>query len=219
MSEPLFDSHKFKLWEKNLKTNGLDVHGYEHLYTRSFDGQVLFGLVLLNATTPEGNKIPPICFIKGQVVSVLICLIDQDTKERFLLLVHQRRICNGALIYEHVAGLVDGDDDPHAVAVREAQEEAGIELRPEQVIRLNEEPFYPSTGTSDEAMLLYYCEIEMGREEIMSYDAQETGLAHENEQIRTKITTIPEALKLITNPNGLLNIYMYLEAKGEIGVN
>lgn len=212
--EALQQSHKFQLWKSNIEANGLKIHEIEEIYTRyRYNGEALFGLVLLDATTPEGDKIPPICFMKGEVVSVLICLIDQDTQERFLLLVKQRRICNGDYIYEHVAGMVDRDDDPHLVAIKETKEESGIKVSAEQVIRLNEKPFFPSTGTSDEAIYFYYCELEMTRTEIDSFQNKHMGVEHEHERIITQVVTLTEAKRMITNTNGLLNIYLYEEAK------
>ena len=215
MKEKLTEAHKFKLWKSNLIANGLTIHNIEEVFTRfRHNGEALFSLVMLDATTPEGDKIPPICFIKGQIVSVLICLIDEATKDKYLLLVKQRRICHGGYVFEHVAGMVDIDDDPHDVAVRETEEESGIQVDKSQVILLNEEPLYASSGTSDEALFFYYCELEMSKEKIMSYHDRQMGVDHEHERIYTHVTTIPESLKLITNTNGLLNVYMYLEAIG-----
>ena len=77
MAEDLTDSHKFNLWKNRLVSNGLDIHRVDELYTRrNGHGEVLFSLLYTDATTPEGNKIPPICFLKGEVVSVLVCFID-----------------------------------------------------------------------------------------------------------------------------------------------
>jgi len=212
MRETLFDSHKFKLWQQRLKQNGLIIHHTDEIYTRyNHHGDALFSLVLLNATTPEGDKIPPICFIKGEVVSLLICLIDRDTGQKYLLLVKQRRICNGDIIYEHVAGMVDGTDRPIDVAIREGVEEAGMQLTLDQVHLLNEEPYYPTTGTSDEAMYFYYCELEMSKEEILAYHDKQQGIISEHERITTEIVTIDEAKRLITNTNGVLHIYLYLD--------
>ena len=211
MREPLTEAPKYKRWQQELKKNGLDVHGTEEIFTRHDHlGRALFSVVMLDAHTPEGDKIPPICFIKGDVATVMIVLIDEDTQEKYLLLVKQRRICNGDYIYEHVGGLVDGEDDPLDVAVREASEEAGMQLNPEQVHPLHTEPFFPSTGTSDEAMYMFYCELEMSKEKIKSYDAQQQGIISEHERIFTHVATIPESLQLIKNTNGLLSVYMYL---------
>ena len=210
--EPLSQSFKYQNWLRHVQANGLSVHGVEEVYTRHrYNGEALFGLVLLDASTPEGDKIPPICFIKGQVVSVLICLIDQDTEEEFLLLVRQRRICNGDYIYEHVAGMVDRDDAPHTVAVRETEEETGLKVDPSAVHPLNHEPLYASSGTSDEALYFFYAELRMSRAEIEALQDQEQGVDYVHERIYTHIATIPEALRLITNTNGLLNVYLYLE--------
>ncbi len=215
MPEELRQSAKYRRWESLLRQNDLDIHRIEEVYTRhNHKGEVLFSLLMLDATTPEGDKIPPICFLKGTVVCVLVCLIDEATGDRYNLLVKQRRIATGGYIYEQVAGMVDVDDDPHQVAVREVAEETGIAVQPEQVILLNEAPLYPSTGTSDEALYYYYCELTMSREQIFTYHANETGVEDEHERIYTHVATFPEAKHLIENANGIINLYMYQEAVG-----
>lgn len=217
MKEKLQQSHKFRLWKGNLEQNGLEIHEIEEIYTRyRHNGEALFSLLMLDATTPEGPKIPPICFLKGEVVSVLICLIDKESREKFLLLVKQRRICTGDYIYEQVAGMVDGEDDPWDVAVREAAEETGVAIAREQLHSLNKAPYYASTGTSDEALYFFYCELEMNQAQIASYHNKEMGLHDEHEHIYTHVCSIPEALRLITNTNGLLNVYLYLQAIQEL---
>lgn len=219
MQEKLTDSHKFRLWKKNLEKNGLIVHGVEELWVKHrYNGEALFGLVNLDASLPEGGKIPPVCFVKGEVVSVLVCLIDRDTREKYLLLVKQRRICDGTLMYEQPAGMVDKDDKPLDVAVREVAEETGLQVTQEQVFALNKEPLYPSSGTCDEAMYFFCCEIEMSHEELFSYHLKHTGAQHENEAIQTELVSIKDAMHLIGNSNGLLNIYLYLQYKGDFSV-
>ena len=214
MSHSLESAHKYQLWLSNLRKHGLTVHGVEEVYTKfKGDGDLLFGLTLLDASTPEGDKVPPICFLKGEVVSVLIVLKEAESGQEFALLVRQRRICNGGMIYETVAGMVDGTDAPHAVAVRETEEETGLTITPEQLIPLNKEPHYVSTGTSDEAMYFYFCKLTLSRTEIQSYHQQHTGLDSEYERIITAVVPLMDSLKLIRNVNGLLNIYLYLEQR------
>src|SRR6218665_3053222 len=145
MIEKLVDSHKYNLWKKKLETNGMDLHRIDELYTRrNGHGEVLFSLLYTDATTPEGNKIPPICFLKGEVVSVLVCFIDSEKREKYLLLVQQRRICDGSMTYEHPAGMLDSESDAAAVAAREVFEETGIAVDVSQLVKVNDEPFYPS---------------------------------------------------------------------------
>lgn len=213
--QSLREAPKFKRWEKLLHENGLTLHGFEELYVKRYgNGQVLFALLNVDATTPEGHKLLPLCFLKGEVVSVLVCLMDEETGEKFLLLVKQRRISTGGYLYEHPAGMVDADDDPLDVAVREVHEETGIEVNPENVHRLNDEPYFPSTGASDEAMYFFYTELRLSRADIDALNDQHTGEAGEHEFIQTCVVPFADGKRLITNACGLLNMYLYEDAVG-----
>ncbi|WP_025761458.1 NUDIX hydrolase [Dyadobacter tibetensis] len=211
--EKLEDSHKFKLWKNKLLKNGLDIHKIEEVYSRRVgNGEVLFSLVMTDATTPEGNKIPPICFIKGEVVCVLICLIDELTAEKYLLLVRQRRICDGSMTYEHPAGMLDSEQDAAAVAAKEVWEETGIKIAKKSLIPLREGPSYPSTGTSDEAMFFFYCELTMSKSEIEGFHDKSQGMLSDHEYIETFVVPFSEGHRLITNSNGILLNFLYLKA-------
>ncbi|MCE6991288.1 NUDIX hydrolase [Dyadobacter sp. CY323] len=216
MKEKLLDSHKYNLWKNNLEKNGLEIHRIDELYTRyNGKGEVLFSLLYTDATTPEGNKIPPICFLKGEVVSVLICFLDSITKEKFLLLVQQRRICDGSMTYEHPAGMLDSESDAAAVAAREVFEETGIAVDVSQLVKVNDTPYFPSTGTSDEAMYMFYCELELTTAEINSYHNKVQGLVSDHEYINTFVVPFAEGHRLITNVNGVLLDYLYLKDVGD----
>ncbi len=214
MKESLENAHKFKIWKANLQTNGLKINNIEEIYTRHrYNGEALFSLVMLDADTPEGDKIPPICFIKGEVVCVCIVLIDKQTKEKYLLLVKQRRIAEGGYTYEHPAGMVDGTKTPLEIAVMEVKEETGITVAEEDLINLSpNKRLFPSTGTSDEAMYFYFCEIELDKTEIDSFENKEMGTAYEFERITTHVYPFVEGHHKINNSNGLLLNYLYLSA-------
>lgn len=215
-AETLVEAPKFQRWKKELSSHGVDLHGVEEIHTlHRHNGEVLFSLVSVDARTQEGDKLPGLCFLKGMVVSVLVCLIDEATGEKFLLLIRQRRLCNGEELLEQVAGMVDGDDQPLNAATREVIEEVGLAVNPEDLVLLNEKPYFPSSGTSDEAMYFYYVEKTMGREEIFQYDGRQMGVISEHERIITTVMTIPQALATMTNANGLLVIYKYLHAVGD----
>lgn len=216
MQESVFDSHKFNLWKRRLLGNGLEIHGVEEKFTRhNHKGEALFSLLMLNATSPEGDKIPPICFLKGEVLCVLVCLIDEISKEKYLLLVKQRRICDGSMTYEHPAGMLDSESDAYKVAAKEVWEETGIELNTSQLVKLLDFPAYPSSGTSDEAMYYFYCEIHLPKEQILAYDEQFMGEASEHERIVTCVLPFLEGHRLINNVNGLLLNFLYLKAVGD----
>ena len=216
MSEKLVDSHKYNLWKGRLESSGLEINRIDELYSRrNGKGEILFSLLYTDATTPEGYKIPPICFLKGEVVCVLICFIDSLTKQKYLLLVQQRRICDGSMTYEHPAGMLDSESDAAAVAAREVWEETGIEIEKEQLVKLNDGPYFPSTGTSDEAMYLFYCELELTTEKINSYHDKDMGLLSDHEYIKTQVIPFEEGHRLITNVNGILLDFMYLKDVGD----
>lgn len=214
MKESLENAHKFKIWKANLQTNGLKINNIKEIYTRHrYNGEALFSLVMLDADTPEGDKIPPICFIKGEVVCICIVLIDKDTKEKYLLLVKQRRIAEGGFTYEHPAGMVDGTKTPLEIAVMEVKEETGIIVTENDLIDLSpNKRLFPSTGTSDEAMYFYFCEIELAKMEIESFENKQMGTEYEFERITTHVYPFVEGHHKINNSNGLLLNYLYLSS-------
>lgn len=212
MKENLENAHKFKLWKSNLEKNGLKINNIEEKFTRyRYNGEVLFSLLMLDAETPEGDKIPPVCFLKGEVVSILICLIDENTLEKYLILVKQRRIADGGYTYEHPAGMVDGTDTPAQIALQEVKEETGIEISADQLKPLeNNRRLFPSTGTSDECMYFFYCELLLSKEKIDALNHQNMGTDYEFERITTVVLPFLEAHRKLNNTNGLLLNYLYL---------
>jgi len=214
--EQLHDAPKFKFWKKQLELNGLTIHKIsDHFIRRRHNGEVLFAMLTVDADTPEGDKIPPVCFLKGHAASVLVCLIDEQTDEKFVVLVRQRRISDGSQTYEHPAGMVDVDDDPTDTAAREVGEEIGLQITPDELTKLNPRLWYPSTGTSDEAMHYYFVEKTMPRDEIMRFHLKKMDSESELERITSVIATIPEAHKLVNNVNGLLIHFLYLQKVGD----
>jgi ADP-sugar diphosphatase len=217
MSQKLLESHKIRLWKHRLESNGNQVRGIEELYSKyTAKGNLLFALINAEAVSAEGDPMLPLCFIKGEVVCVLICLIDQQTRKKYLLLVRQRRICDGSLTYEHPAGMLDEESDPYTVAQREVYEETGLEVSRAQLVHLNpEKTLFPTTATSDEAMYLLYTELELSGEAIRRLHLQQHGEASENESITTHVVEFEEGYRLISNTNGLLHCFLYLTEVGD----
>ncbi len=215
IEEKLEDAHKFKLWRENLLENGLEIENIEEVYTRRrYNGEVLFSLLMLYAKTPEGEHIPPICFLKGEVLTILTCLIDKDTDEKYLLLVKQRRIAEGSFTFEHPAGMIDATKTALEIALQEMREETGLEVLPENIKPiLNKKRLFTSTGTSDECMYFFYTELYLEKSQILALGNKSTGAEYENEQITTVVLPFIEAHELINNTNCLLLNYAYLKEK------
>jgi len=214
--EALQDAHKFQYWKSQMESNGMKINAINDFYIRRrHNGEILFAMLEVDADTPEGDKIPPALFLKGHAASMLVCLIDKDTKDKFVVLVKQRRIADGSQIYEHPAGMVDASDAADEVAAREIGEEVGLSVTASELTKLNPRVWYPSTGTSDEGMHFFFIEKEMSRDEIMSFHLKNMGSESEHERITSVVATIPEAHKLITNVNGLLLNFLYLKHVGD----
>ncbi len=208
--EPLQESPKFRFWKSQMEANGIKINGINDFYIRRrHNGEVLFAMLEVDADTPEGDKIPPALFLKGHAVSMMVCLIDKDTRQKFVVLVKQRRIADGSQTYEHPAGMVDASDLPDEVAARELEEEIGLIVTANELTKLNSQVWHPSTGTSDEGMHFFYIEKEMSRDDIMSFHLKNMGNQAEFERITSVVATIPEAQKLITNVNGLLLNFLH----------
>ena len=210
--EKLKDAPKFRFWKSQMETNGLTINAVNEKYIRRRqNGEVLFAMLEVDADTPEGDKIPPALFLKGHAASVLVCLIDKDTKEKFVVLVRQRRISDGSQTYEHPAGMVDADDAADDVAARELGEEIGLAATAADLTKLNPRLWFPSTGTSDEAMHFFFLQRELPRHEIMAFHHKNMGNSSEFERITTVVTSLPEAHKLVNNVNGLLIHFLFLK--------
>ncbi len=208
--QKLEDSLKYRTWAADLKTHGVQLKALEELHTiRKRNGEILFSLVKMDAVAPEGNPMLPILMLRGNFVSVLTCLIDRETREEFQLLVCQRRVANGALFYEHPAGMCDSQADPYAVALVEVSEETGMTITRDVLHLHNEDCLYSSPGLLDEAGYFFSCEIEMDRAEIDAYHMKRGGHYGEGEFIHTYVATTEEAKRLIKNVSGLLAIYLF----------
>lgn len=216
--ELVTESPKYRVWRQHLETNGLTVHGVEEQFIQhNHSGDVLYALVKLDAETPEKIKMPPVCLIKGDAVSVLVVLIDKDTNEKHVLLVKQRRICNGAENYEHPAGMIDeADSSPLEVAVRELKEETGLDVKPDEVKPLFNKPLYSASSTSDEALHFFYLERRMKRSDIQAMHGRVTGEKTENEHTTLHIAPLPEAHQLVSNMHGVLGHLLYLKQVGDL---
>ena len=127
-------------------------------------------------------------FVRGNVVGVL----PYDPVSDKVLLVEQFRIGamhqdTGPWLMEIVAGMIDTDETPAEVAVREAQEEAGLELHDLKLIS----HYLASPGASAEEVFLYFAETDLS-------DAGGVfGLENEDEDILTHVVSATDAINML----------------------
>ena len=123
--------------------------------------------------------------------AVAIVLYDPDLDR--VVLVEQFRL--PALIadsspwqLEVAAGLIDTDETPREVAIREAREETGLALIGEPVLI---QRYLSSTGNSDEAVVLFCGRVDS------TVAAGVHGLPEEHEDIRVVVKTLAEVEALL----------------------
>lgn len=121
-----------------------------------------------------------------------VCVLPYDALRDCVVLVEQFRV--GALdksvnpwLIELVAGLIDKDEQPEAVARREALEEANLTLAELWPVC----QYYPSPGGSDERVHLF-----VGRCDSRGAGGVH-GLAEEGEDIRVAVWSLDEALAAV----------------------
>jgi 8-oxo-dGTP pyrophosphatase MutT (NUDIX family) len=209
--EPLESSLKYETWRQSLESEGICVEATQELANvRKRNGEVLFAMVEVSNQTPEGRQIGPVVVLRGHFVSVLTWLLDTETGARYLLTVKQRRICSGEWFWEHPSGMVDNTRDPHAVALKEVEEETGLLLRRDQLRELPGGLFYSSPGLLDEAAHYFWVELPMTSAQINRLRNHVAGAAGENEETICDVLTVSEAFERLKSAHSLLHLYRYL---------
>jgi len=210
--ETLEESLKFRQWKKSLDEEGIILESVEERATiRKPKGDILFSLIESQALTPDGNKLPSITLLRGVFVSVLTVLHEKETGHRYLLLVKQRRVANGAYFYEHPAGMCDSEANPLAVAIKELHEETGLIVDPSKLVSLNSELLYSSPGLLDEGGHFFYVDLNMSADEIAALHEKPTGAEDESENIFLYVAEVTEAMQITKSAIALLHIYLYLD--------
>ena len=135
-----------------------------------------------------GREISRELFVRHDAV----CVLPYDAVRDEVVLIEQFRV--GAMgktaspwLIELVAGLIDKDESPEAVAHREALEEAGLEFSKLWPMTR----YFPSPGGSDEFVHLY-----LGKCSSVGAGGLH-GLEEEGEDIRVKVWAFEDALQAV----------------------
>jgi len=142
----------------------------------------------------QSNSFTREVFERGDAVVVML----YDPKKDTLLLLEQFR--PGVLranetpwMLEFVAGMFDDNESPVDVAIREAKEEANIELKPDSIKFIMK--YFSSPGGMSERIYLYWATFNSSKVSSGSV----YGLADENEDIMLHLVSRNDALSLLTN--------------------
>jgi ADP-sugar diphosphatase len=167
-------------------------------------------------TTTISHRLPGICFLRGNAVSVLVALFCEDSC--YSLLVEQPRIPLGhASCWELPAGMMEGDSIV-GTAVMELEEECGIHIDPHELVDLTalscqlavdqghlpEAGIATSPGGCDEMVRFLYLERLVTREELEAMKDRLTGLREQGEVITLRVVPMEDVWKVSGDAKAML---------------
>ena len=159
---------------------------------RAYDGFYRIERLALSHAKHGGGRTPRFereLFVRGDVVGVL----PYDRARDEVVLIEQFRV--GAMhqdpdpwLVEIVAGMIDTDETPEAVAIRETREEAGLELDSVKPISR----YLASPGATTEEVFVYLAETDLS-----NVAEGRFGLEHEAEDIRMRVVPAARAIRML----------------------
>lgn len=207
-----------RAWERSLNDEKWSIESLRPLNVLGRrDGHPLFALLEARGTDPEGKPLLPYVLLRGHASVVIPLCVNRDTGERRFLMILQRRVGNGSYSLEFPAGMVDGNDDPAATALRELEEETGVHVDASALVPLWDKGLCSSPGLSDEAVHFYTAEITLGDAAFRALEGGVAGHAHEGEHITTTLKTYSEAAPGVTSVQPMLGFFLYQLKFGSLG--
>jgi ADP-sugar diphosphatase len=195
-TESLRNAPKYRAWKRAVEKAGCSLRKVELLCELNKDnGSLLFAMLRTRVEDPQGRPLPAYALIRGHAAIIVTVVVNAETSDRKFLMLRQRRIGNGGDGLEFPAGMLDEEvADPIGAALRELQEETGLEATREQLFPLSEKPLYTSSGLDDEAIHYFGCELELPADRFHALEGGETGKADEHEYIRLGLWDFEKAL-------------------------
>jgi ADP-sugar diphosphatase len=202
-----------RLWEDSLRAQGwrLDVVEPLNILAR-FDGDPLFALLQAKGLDPEGKPMLPYVLVRGEAAVVVPECVNRETGERKLLMVRQRRVGDGSLSLEFPAGMVENGGDPADTALRELEEETGLDagtLRDVKLERLWQRGLSSSPGLTDESVHFFFVEVSLDAARFQALEGGAAGHQHEGEHITTTLKTPAEAFPEVGSMLALIGLFLY----------
>jgi 8-oxo-dGTP pyrophosphatase MutT (NUDIX family) len=211
VAEQYENEPKVVVWKERIESAGCTINRLTPLkLIEKKNGELLFAFLDADITTPEGNALPNIVVVRGDVCMVVPMVKNRESGERRLVMIEQRRIGHGHVTLEFPAGMLDRNvENPKAVAVEEVREETGIALREEQLFSLSPMRYYTSPGLDDEGVYYYGCILELSREEFMSLENRIAGDSNEHEHITVRLKSIDEAHEQSDSLQAQTGLYLF----------
>lgn len=208
---------------------GLDprfqLKGYEiqsvDTVVRNGNEEVLFVKIKAEIYDQQGRKLPGIIFLRGASVGILIIL--RTKKEEYVVLIRSSLPAIGQVDYIQLpAGMMEKETDALEVALRELQEETGIDTEGGSMVNLTQmfygdrlKGVYPSPGACDEVIKLFAYIKEVDEKDIEHIHGKQTGLASEHEHLTLEVVRLTELCRLTGDVKAHSAYIMYTQLKKE----
>jgi len=158
ISEPKILNYLSAL-KKNVKIDKVEVLSAQY----KSSGEILFAT--LEVKSPD---VLPYVFVKGDGVSVVPVVEVRGEAKKYFLCVEQRRISDGKIHCEFPAGMMDGENDPLLVVIRELEEETGLKIDKKSVEAMNGgKALFTSPGACDEKIYFFKTHVFMEDDEFL----------------------------------------------------
>ena len=116
--------------------------------------------------------------------------------------------------------MADNDDDVLGAALREMEEETGINPNIGEMIDLTREFYkgkwngiYPSPGACDEVVRLFLYRQKASEAEVKKLQGRRTGLADENEHLKLRIVKLEDLCRITADVKAHSAYMMYASIK------
>lgn len=197
-TEMLNENLKFKQWKKRVENNGIVINNVKVLgmIRRGSSNRIFIDSELV---TPEGRKMSRCVLISGESVIIVPVLKCHEDNEIYTLMVEQRRIVDGAYSVEFPAGDLDLDQDPITTACQEVREELNLNILPEELFPLMEQPIKINPSYSDVLAYFYYFERNVNLKFLEEIDGSDSGCRSENEYIKIRVRKMSHVSSIPTS--------------------
>jgi 8-oxo-dGTP pyrophosphatase MutT (NUDIX family) len=197
--------------------------GVQRIHVQSVDmfGSTMVGFVKVRADLLNKANEPfsRVVLLSGGSVSILFVLICEG--EMYAVLTSQLRLAAADLAFlEVIAGRLDDSGNIVAVALHEMEEEAGIVVKPEEMVLLN--PLTPdgvliSPGVLDESVAMFSVTRTVDRDMLNSLQGKLTGLKKEHEEITLRLVPFTDDV-MLSIPDAKTQLsYLLYQRKQRLG--
>jgi len=191
----ILEAPKFKMFLSKLDRNileikGIQINGVKWFCNSKSPVAEKLGFLYLEmfAMDKRNDKpVPGVVFLRGDAVAVYLRVRYKGQK--YVVLTKQVRSPVGGIVSEIPAGMMDDSDSFVGVAMKEINEETGI-VAPSKESLTYLTKIWPSPGGCDEAIKLFYLEVDIDEEAFDKMTSETYGAENENESIQLML--VPE---------------------------